>query len=70
VGLVAQSALNSKVQKKSVNSLQNLLLDLRCMRDKEDVARMMGELAKYKIPGIFWLFGQYENQNNKTKGNL
>lgn len=63
VGLVAQSALNSKVQKKSVQSLQNLLLDLRCMRNKEDVAKMMGELTKYKIPGIFWLFGQYENQN-------
>lgn len=69
VGLVAQSALNSKVQKNSVKSLQNLLLDLRCMRDKEDVARMMGELAKYKIPGILWLFGQYENQN-KTEYTL
>jgi putative endopeptidase len=63
VGLVAQSALNSKVQKNSVKTLQNLLLDLRCMRDRTDVARMMGELAKYKVPGIFWLFAQYENQH-------
>ena len=69
VGLVAQSALNRKVQKQSVQTLQSLLLDLRCMRNKEDVARMMGEMAKYKIPGIFWLFGQYENQN-KTEYTL
>lgn len=63
VGHVAHSALNSKVQKRSVKSLQNILLDLRCMRDKNDIARTMGELCKYKIPGVFWLFGQYENQN-------
>lgn len=63
VGLVAQSALNSKVQKNSVKSLETILLDLRCMRDTTDIARMMGELARYKIPGIFWLFGNYENQN-------
>lgn len=64
VGLVAQSALNTKVQRKSVKSLQSLLANLRCIRDKTDVARTMGEFAKYKIQGLFWLFGQYENQNH------
>lgn len=63
VGLVARSALNSKVQKRSVQSLQTLLMDLRCLREKSDIARLLGELCRYKIPGIFWLFGQYENQN-------
>ena len=63
VGKLAKSALNPHVQKNSVKSLQILLSDLRCIRDKQDVARMMGELARYKIPGLLWLFGQYENQN-------
>lgn len=64
VGLVAQSALNAKIQHKSVKSLKNLLANLRCIRDETDIARTMGEFAKYKIQGIFWLFGQYENQNH------
>lgn len=66
VGTFAKSALNTQVQKNSVKSLQTLLSDLRCLRDTNDIARMMGELARYKIQGLFWLFGQYENQN-KTK---
>ena len=63
IGKLAKSALNTHMQKNSVRSLQILLSDLRCIRDKNDVARMMGELARYKIPGLLWLFGQYENQN-------
>ena len=66
IGLVAQSALNPHVQKKSVKSLQILLQDLRCIRDTKDIARTLGEFAKHKIPSVFWLFGQYENQN-RTK---
>lgn len=64
VGLVSQSALNAKVQQKSVKSLQKILNDLRCMRDVNDIGRTLGEFVKYKIPGIFWLFSQYENQNH------
>jgi putative endopeptidase len=63
VGLVAQSALNTHVQKKSVKTLEDLLTNLRCIRDTNDIARTMGEFAKYKIPGVFWLFGRYENQH-------
>jgi putative endopeptidase len=66
VGTVAKSALNYQVQKNSIQSLQTLLSDLRCIRDTNDIARMMGELARYKVQGVFWLFSQYENQN-KTK---
>ena len=66
IGKFAQSALNAKVQKKSVKFVDFTLRDLRCLRDKQDIGRMLGELMKYKIPGVFWLFGQYENQN-KTK---
>ena len=66
IGKFAQSALNAKVQKKSVKFVDFVLRDLRCLRDKQDIGRTLGELVKYKIPGVFWLFGQYENQN-KTK---
>lgn len=66
IGNVAHSALNPKIQKKGLKTLQDLCLDLRCIRDKEDIARTMGDLVKHKIPGIFWMFSQYENQN-KTK---
>jgi putative endopeptidase len=64
IGRVARSALNAKVQQKSVETLKKLLSNLGCMRDQRDVARTMGEFVKYKIPGVFWLFGQYENQNH------
>ncbi len=64
IGLVGQSALNPKVQYKSVKTLYSLLSDLRCLRDKRDIARMMGDLARYKVQGLFWLFAQYENSNH------
>ena len=64
IGLFAQSALNPKVQHKSVKSLEKILSDLRCMRDKNDIARTMGELVRYKIPGVFWFYSQYENQRD------
>lgn len=63
IGKVSYSALNPKVQSKSVTTLQTLLMDLRCIRDTTDVARTLGELCRHKVPGVFWLFGQYENQN-------
>jgi putative endopeptidase len=34
------------------------------MRDAQDIGRTLGEFAKYKIRGVFWLFSQYENQND------
>lgn len=63
IGLVSQSALNAKVQSKSVKTVASLLADLRCIRDTNDVAKTMADLAKCKIKGLFWLFAQYENSN-------
>ena len=61
IGLVAQSALHRGEQKHSVESVQKILKSYDCLRGPEDIARSMGELAKYKIKGLFWIYGEYEN---------
>lgn len=64
IGRVARSALNTADQEKSVLSLQNMLKRLDCMRDTNDIAITMGEMARYKIKGLLWPYGQYENKRN------
>jgi predicted metalloendopeptidase len=63
IGLVAQSALHPGEQKHSVDTVKQILKSFDCLRGPEDVARTMGELAKYKIKGLLWVYGEY--QNNK-----
>lgn len=64
IGKLARSALNTPVQENSILSLQNMLKRLDCMRDKNDIAITMGEMARYKIKGMLWPYGQYENKRH------
>jgi len=64
VGILAQSALHVANQQNSVKSLKSMLQNFRCMRNNEDIAVTIGELARYKIKGLLWMYGQYENKRN------
>lgn len=64
IGKIARSALHTAIQENSIHSLQNMLKRLDCMRDKNDIAITMGEMARYKIKGMLWPYGQYENKRH------
>lgn len=63
VGTFAQSALKSSIQKNSVQTLSDLLQSLNCIRDKNDIMRILGEISLYKIRGLIWCYGQYHAEN-------
>lgn len=64
IGTVAESALHVSKQQNSIKTLQKLLIGLHCIRDNVDIARTIGELARYKVKGLLWMYGQYENERN------
>lgn len=66
IGLVAQSALRTHTQEKSVQSLKRILHRLDCLETPEDIAKTMGHMLRFKIPTVFWIYGDYEN-SKKTE---
>ena len=64
IGELAQSALSISKQENSIKSLKKILQSFHCLRDMNDVAMTMGELARYKVKGLVWMYGQYENKRN------
>lgn len=62
IGTVALSGLKPSYQMNSVRSLQSIINKLDCMRDLNDVGHTLGEMCKYKVPSLFWFYGQYENK--------
>ena len=62
IGTVAQSALRTPMQINSIKTLHKLLNGLQCIRDATDIARTIGEFARYKVKGLLWVYGQYENE--------
>ena len=64
IGLVAQSALDRSDQKHSVTTIKKILRNFDCLRNPEDIAASLGELAKYKIKGLIWIYGEYQNSKD------
>ena len=64
IGLVAQSALHRGEQKHSVATVKKIVRNFDCLRTPEDIGASMGELAKYKIKGLFWIYGEYQTSKN------
>lgn len=63
-GKLAISVLKTAYQDNSLKSLQSIIHHLDCMRDLNDVGHTLGELCKYKVPSLFWIYGQYENKKD------
>lgn len=65
LGKLSHSVLNTPDQQNSIKSLKNILRRLECMRDHKDIATTLGEVSRYKVHGLFWIYGQYENTRAK-----
>lgn len=53
LGTLTESALNNQTQQMNLKFVKYVLGGLRCMRDKTDVGRTIGEFLKYQIPTLF-----------------
>jgi predicted metalloendopeptidase len=65
LGILAHSVLTSETQTKSKQFLQNLLTGIQSLQSKEEVAVILGEFARYRIPSFLSLYAQYENKNRQ-----
>ncbi len=63
LGTLAQSVISADTQKDSLHTLQQVLLSIQSLATREEVAVVMGEFVKYRIHGLFHIYGQYENKN-------
>jgi putative endopeptidase len=63
IGTLAQSVLTTNDQKNNIHTVQNVLASIQSLTSKEEVAVVMGEFMRYKIHGLFTIYGQYENKN-------
>lgn len=63
-GNLSISTLQKTYQANSIKSLESIVHFFDCMRDLEDVGHTLGEMCKYKVPSLFWIYGQYENKKN------
>lgn len=53
IGSLQRSAIDRGSQNLSVKFVKNILSNLRCMRDKNDVAITIGEYVRYRVPCPF-----------------
>jgi putative endopeptidase len=60
LGDLANSILKTSAQSASVQSFQEFLQGFRCIRDKEDVARTMGILARMRVGNLLVIKGKYQ----------
>ena len=64
LGLLATSVKNADHSNTNETVVRNVLSSIQTLNSKEEVAVIMGEFARYKIRGLFSLYGQYENKNH------
>jgi len=64
LGLLATSVKNADHSNTNETVVRNVLSSIQTLNSKEEVAVIMGEFTRYKIRGLFSLYGQYENKNH------
>ncbi len=64
IGTLAQSILTTNEQTNNIQVVKNVLASIQSLTSKEEVAVVMGEFVRYKIRGLFSIYGQYENKNH------
>lgn len=63
LGTLARSVLEADKTSVNLDTVHNVLHGIQGLQSKEEVAVVMGEFTKYKIPNLFSLYAQYENKN-------
>lgn len=63
LGSLTASVVDLKTRETALQTVKRILLSLDTLSSKEEVAVVLGEFLRYKIPGILTLLTQYENKN-------
>lgn len=63
LGRLTLSVTTADLQKEPMETTKTILQGIQSLQSKEEVAVILGEFLRYKIRGIFTIFGQYENKN-------
>lgn len=63
LGALTASVLDASTRQTALETVKRILCSLDTVSSKEEVAVVMGEFLRYKIPGIFTLLTQYENKH-------
>lgn len=63
IGTLARSVYSSYEDPINLTTVSNVLLSIQSLQSKEDVAVVLGEFARYKLPSVVSVYGQYENKN-------
>jgi putative endopeptidase len=63
LGRLALSVHSADLQKEPLETTKTILRGIQSLQSKEEVAVILGEFLRYKIRGIFTIYGQYENKN-------
>ena len=65
IGRFAESALRKKYQKNTFRSVKDLIQQIHCIRDRKDVATILGALCVRGIPTILNVYTGPEDKNSK-----
>lgn len=66
ISTFAESARKQSSQHHSLKTLHRIIRKLECIRDENDITRILGNLAKYKIRSLLWIYGEYTNIDGET----
>ena len=64
LGTLAQSVYTADKQIQNLDTVHTVLKSIQSIQSKEEVAVILGEFLRYKLRGLFYMYGQYENKNN------
>ncbi len=64
VGTLAESVLSLEQGQTNIRTLQSVLASIQSLQSKDEVAVVVGEFARYKIPSVLSFTAQYENKND------
>jgi len=68
IGILTESFLSLKSKKNGLHTLKNILDSYKCIRDINDVGRVLGECSLYNIDCIFSIYTmEHENDNHKNR---
>jgi predicted metalloendopeptidase len=63
LGTLAHSVISVDSQKINLETVHTVLSSIRSLQSKEEVGVIFGEFQRYKLRGLFSMYGQYENKN-------
>jgi putative endopeptidase len=63
LGTLAESVFTADKQTIGLETVNTVLASIQGLQSKEEVGVILGEFQRYKLRGLFSMYGQYENKN-------